>query len=450
MRGFTIADAAAACSGRLVGAVHKDTELNHIVIDSRKVGAGDLFAAYKGERSDGHDYITSALDRGAACCLAERVPEGEEREVILVADVQRALEEIACAYRARMSPRVVGITGSVGKTSAKEMIASVLESRYRVLKTEGNLNNQIGVPMTLSRLLPEHEVAVVEMGISGFGEMRRLAEIVKPEIGVFTVIGHAHLEFLHDLDGVLRAKAEMLEYLPEDGAVVVNGDDPYLQKLNCRQRRFTVGLGEGCDMRAEEIAMDPREGTRCVLVCGERRIPLLIPAFGKHVIYAALEAAAVGMLLGLGDSEIAAGVRNFSNVSHRAAVIDTGWLTLIDDCYNANPDSTRCGIDSLLALPGRHVCILGDMLELGEGSAAMHEEIGRYAAERGADALYAYGELGAAYCAGAGTIGRLFESREALIAALPELLHRGDAVLVKASKGMRFWEIAEIIEHIET
>jgi len=278
--------------------------------------------------------------------------------------------------------------------------------------------------------------------------MRRLAEIVKPQIGVFTVIGHAHLEFLHDLDGVLRAKAEMLEHLPEDGAVVINGDDPYLRKLRCRQRRFTVGLGEDCELRAVDIEMDAREGTRCVLVRGGRRIPLHIPAFGKHVIYAALEAAAVGMLLDLSDGEIAEGVRHFSNVSHRAAVIDTGCLTLIDDCYNANPDSTRCGIDSLLALPGRHVCILGDMLELGEESGRMHEEIGRYAAEQGADALYAYGELGAAYCAGAGTIGRLFESREALIAALPELLHPGDAVLVKASKGMRFWEIAEIIEHM--
>ncbi|MBR1457669.1 MAG: UDP-N-acetylmuramoyl-tripeptide--D-alanyl-D-alanine ligase, partial [Oscillospiraceae bacterium] len=309
-----------------------------------------------------------------------------------------------------------------------------------------NLNNQIGVPMTLSRITPEHEVAVVEMGISGFGEMRVLAQMARPAIGVFTVIGHAHLEFLHDLNGVLKAKTEMLEYMADDAVIVVNGDDALLRGFSCRQRKFTVGLGEGCDLRAEDIAMTAGGETCCTLVAADRRIPVVIPAFGRHVVYAALEAAAVGLLMGLSGEQIAAGMLRFKNVDHRAAVLDTGRLTLIDDSYNANPDSVKCGIDSLLALPGRHICILGDMLELGEESEAMHLDVGRYAAAHGVDEVWAYGRLGAAFCKGAGCAGRLFPDREALLAAAAGELRQGDAVLVKASKGMRFWEIADAIK----
>lgn len=445
---FTIKDAAAACGGRLSCDFYTDTELREIVIDSRKVRSGDLFVAYRGERVDGHAYIGAAFDRGAACCLAEYLPESETRPVLLVPDVQRAIEQIAAAWRQRLALPIVGITGSVGKTTAKEMIAAVLESGFSVLKTEGNLNNQIGVPMVLSRITPEHQAAVVEMGISNFGEMTRLADMVRPTVAVFTVIGHAHLEFLHDLDGVLRAKTEMLRFLPEDAPVVVNGDDLKLRQLACTQRKFTIGLGKENDLYAEEIQADAENGTHCCFVYGEQRIPVWIPAFGRHVIYGALEGAAVGLLMGLNGEQISRGIRNFRNVEHRAAVQDTDYLTLIDDSYNANPDSVKCGIDSLLGLPGRHICILGDMLELGEHSAEMHFDVGRYAADKGANAVWSYGTLGEAYCAGAGEAGVLFPSREALLAALPERLQRGDAVLVKASKGMRFWEIADEIRRL--
>ncbi len=444
---FTINDAAQACGCRLNCDSCPDIELREIVIDSRKVQPGDLFVAYRGERVDGHAYIRAALDRGAACCLAEDLPEGETRPVLLVPDVQQAIEEIAAAYRRRLTLPIVGITGSVGKTTAKEMIAAVLGSKFSVLKTDGNLNNQIGVPMTLSRITPAHEAAVVEMGISGFGEMTRLAQMVRPSIGVFTVIGHAHLEFLHDLDGVLRAKTEMLRFLPDDAPIVVNGDDPLLRKLRCAQRKFSIGLQADNDLYAEEIRADAEGGTRCCLVYGERRIPVWIPAFGRHVVYGALEGAAVGLLMGLDEEQIIRGIRNFRNVEHRAAVQDTGYLTLIDDSYNANPDSVKCGIDSLLQLPGRHICILGDMLELGEHSREMHFDVGRYAADKGADEVWSYGALGEAYCAGAGKAGVLFSDREALLAALADL-KQGDAVLVKASKGMRYWEIADEIRKL--
>ena len=446
MRNMTLAQAAAACGGKLCGRYDENSPLGRIVIDSRAVEPGDLFAAYKGERVDGHDYIAAALDKGAACCVAQRIPEGETRPILLVEDVQKALEQIAEAYRTTLSLPIVGITGSVGKTSAKEMIASVLEQRFRVLKTDKNLNNQIGVPMTVSRIEPEHQAAVVEMGISGFGEMRLLSRIVRPTVAVFTVIGHAHLEFLHDRQGVFRAKTEMLEYMDEDGVVLVNGDDDLLRQLSCKQRLYRFGLGEGNEIRAVDVCPDESGRTSCRICHDGRSFPVRIPAYGQHMVYAALEGAAVGLVLGLTEEEIAAGIAGYETVGRRSAVTDTGKITLVDDSYNANPDSVKCGVDSLMQLPGRHVCILGDMLELGEEEEAMHRDVGAYAASRGVDLVLCSGRLGAAIAEGAGERGRWFASVDELNRALPELIREGDRVLVKASRGMRFERIAEALK----
>ena len=445
MTGMTIEKALKACGGRYCGEGELSRELGRVVIDSREILPGDLFVAYKGEKLDGHDYISAALDKGAAGCLAERVPKGETRGVILVPDVQSALEDIAAAYRDTLSLPIVGITGSVGKTSAKEMISAVLSSRWRVRKTDKNLNNQIGVPMTLSRITHEDEVAVVEMGISGFGEMSRLGRMVRPQIAVYTLIGHAHLEFLHDLDGVLRAKTEMIDYLPEDGLVIMNGDDEKLRGFDCPRRRIFVGLGENCEVRAEDIVSDA-EGTECMIVSAGRRFRARIPAFGRHLVYAALEAAAVGMEMGLSDEEIMRGIASFAIVGRRAAVIRTEKLTLLDDCYNSNAEALHSGIDSLLELPGRHVCILGDMLELGETAWDAHYTGGAYAAEKGVARLLCCGEHAAAYCAGAGSIARVFPDRASLIAALGEEIREGDCVLVKASRGSHFEEISDALK----
>ena len=449
MDGMTIRQAALACGGQLRGAGDFERELGRAVIDSRSVQPGDLFAAYRGERVDGHDYIAAAFERGAACCLAERVPEGETRPLILVESVQRALEQIAAAYRETLSIPVIGITGSVGKTSAKEMIAAVLSQRLRVLKTEGNFNNQIGVPMTVSRITRAHEAAVVEMGISGFGEMTELARIAQPTAAVYTVIGSAHLEFLHDRDGVLRAKGEMLDEMDADAPVFVNGDDDKLRALKCRQRKILFGLGKDCEVRAEAIRLLSSGHTACEIVSGERRIGVEIPAFGQHMVYAALAGAAVGLWLGLTDAEIAAGVAAYETVGRRAAVTDTGCLTLIDDCYNANPDSCRSGVDSLLQLPGRPVCIFGDMLELGKEAPAMHAALGRYARQQGVALILTCGPLSEETAKAADGIH--YVNRETLIADLPRQLRKGDAVLVKASRGMRFEEISEALKtlHLE-
>ena len=445
MKGMTVEKALRCCGGRYVGKGDLSKELGRVVIDSRSVLPGDLFVAYKGENVDGNDYISAALDKGAACCLAERVPEGETRGVIVAEDVQKALEDIAAAHRDSLRLPIVGITGSVGKTSAKEMIAAVLSARWRICKTAGNLNNQIGVPMTLSRIEPEDEIAVVEMGISDFGEMCRLGRMVRPHMAVYTMIGHAHLEMLHDLDGVLRAKTEMIDYLPADGFVIMNGDDEKLRAYDCPRRTIYAGLREDCDVRAENV-VSTEEFTECDIISGTRRFHVCIPAFGRHLVYAALEAAALGMELGLSDEEIIRGIASFSNVGRRGAVIRTGKITLLDDCYNSNAEALKSGIDSLCALPGRHVCILGEMLELGDTAFDAHYAGGAYAAEKGVERLLCCGEHAAAYCAGAGSVARQFSDRASLIAALGEEIREGDCVLVKASRGARFEEISEALK----
>lgn len=448
MKNITVSKAARLCAGRIIGNMAEDREIGRVIIDSRAVEPGDMFVAYKGEKVDGHDYIPAAFAKGAACCLAERAPEAADGPVILVADVQKALEALARAYRETLNIPVIGITGSVGKTTAKEMVWWVLSQKLNVLKTEGNLNNQIGVPMTLSRIRPEHQAAVVEMGISGFGEMRELARMARPTIAVFTVIGHAHLEFLHDLEGVFRAKTEMLELMPEDGTVIVNGDDPWLKKINCRQRLIRCGLGEDCQLRAENISSLADGTTDFDIVYPDGRFRVHIPAHGRHLIYAAMEAAAVGMSLGLSNEEIARGIAAYKVMGRRGALWSGDKLTLVDDSYNANPDSMRCAIDSMRDMPGRHVCVLGDMLEMGPEAGQMHYELGKYAVENGMELLLCCGELGRETARGAGDRGVWFESREELAKALPRFINQGDTVLVKASRGMHLEEIADELKRL--
>lgn len=449
MLNFTVKDALTACGGELHGAAELSAALGEVIIDSRAVKPGDMFVAYRGENTDGHKYISTALDKGAVCCLAEYVPEGEVRGVIVVPSVQSALEDIMRAYREKINIPVVGITGSVGKTTAKEMIWSVLSQRMNVLKTDGNLNNHIGVPMTLSRITREHELAVVEMGISGFGEMSVLASMARPSIAVFTVIGHAHLEFLHDLDGVFKAKTEMLSFMPDDGTVIINGDDEKLHALSCPQRIISYGLGADCAVRAKNLRFDGENGASCDIVFENRTIPVRIPSYGRHMVYAALEGAAVGLIMGLTDDEIAAGIAAFHTVGRRGAVTNTGYITLIDDCYNANPDSMRCAVDSLVELPGRHVCVFSDMREMGDDSPEHHRALGEYALGKGVDFVAAYGELSKNITAALGDKARHFESREELIAAIPEYIQKGDNVLVKASLGMHLEPVAEALKTLK-
>lgn len=439
MTGICVADVA-----RLTGGVlHGDgaAPVAVVTLDSRAVSPGCLFAALRGERADGHAYIGAALDAGAACCLAERVPEGETRPVVVVPDTAAALERLAAAYRARFDIPVLGITGSVGKTTAKEMVAAVLSQRWSVLKTEKNFNNQLGVPLTLFRLEPGHQAAVVEMGVSHFGDMAPLAAMARPTAMLFTVIGRAHLEHLVDRAGVCREKTSVLETMPPEAVAFCNGDDDFLRSLSCKQRKVTFGLSPDCDVRAVDISLRGVEGMDCVLVSGVRRVPVTIPAYGEHMVYAALEGAAVGLEYGLTDAEIRAGIAAYRPVGSRAGILRTPRLTVVDDCYNANPDSVASALRSLRLLGGRRVAILGDMKELGAQEAALHRESGALAA-RCADAVVACGPLARELAAGARAAGcsdaRHFETLEDLLAALPSLVTDGDVVLVKASHSMAF------------
>ena len=441
----------------------EDTLLTGVAIDSREVQRGFLFAALPGEKTDGHRFMDSAFDKGAVCALASHMPENASGPVILTDSVPQALQSLAAWYRSQFDLPVIGLTGSVGKTTAKEMLRSVLSQKYTVLANTGNLNNELGVPLTLFRLREEHTLAVIEMGISDFGEMRRLARMVQPDCALFTVIGQSHLQFLGDRAGVLRAKAEMLEAVPEEGAVFLNGDDDLLAALPCSQRRILFGTGENADVRALNVRFS-ENGTCCCeiqypvnlfesgkqgQIKSEQQVyatfSLEIPAYGEHMVTAALEGAAAGLWFGLTEEEICRGVAGFRPPDHRNRVVNTGRFTVVDDCYNANPTSVAAAIRSLTHFSGRKVCIFGDMLELGESADTLHQEIGEYAIQQGIALILSCGELSRYTIRGAGGSGVWFPDRETLIASLPSYLRDGDRILVKASHSMGFDKIVQAL-----
>ena len=450
MFGITIKEAAALCNGSLKNAngVLENAEIKRVVIDSRKAQSGDIFAAYKGDKVDGHNYIAAAFANGASCALAEYVPDGVNGPVICVNDVQTALEDIVSAFRQQIDIPVVGITGSVGKTTAKEMVSSVLSQHFNVHKTAGNLNNTIGVPISVSEINKEHEAAIIEMGINHFGEMTHLAKVALPDIMLYTVIGHAHLEFLQDLVGVLRAKTEVLDYISPDATVIINGDDPMQRTINCRQKLFSYGINTDCDVKAYNIKSSTLH-ISCNIKYGARDIEVTIPSFGMHMVYAALEGAAVGFCLGLSDDEISAGIASFKNIGRRQALIDAGFIKVIDDCYNANPDSMKSSIDSLAQFDGRRICVLGDMRELGNNSPEMHYDIGKYAIEKGIDYILGSGEYTKETCNAAGDKGFYFDSTAELMEYLKHFIKKNDTVLVKASLGSNFAPVSEFLKGLK-
>ena len=448
MKPFTLRDALNAVNGRYFGnEAALDSDIDRVTSDSRTAGTGALFIALKGTRVDGHDFMAGCIRAGAVACLTEREPTPQERPAIQVDSTLRATGALAAWHRARFAIPVIGITGSVGKTTTKEMIAAVLSQRFNTHKTQKNLNNELGVPWTLLRLDDGHQVSVVEMGISGFGEMRRLTHRVRPTIAVFSVIGDAHLEFLGDRDGVMRAKGEIFEGMDENGLAVLNGDDPIQRKCHPNMRRVTYGLGEGCDVRGSDVRNLGEDGMRMTVRHSGGTFEVAIPAFGSHLASAALAAAAVGLELGLTGEEIARGVAQYQTVGDRARVIHAGDMTIVSDCYNANPNSCQAAVDSLMQLDGkRRVCVLGDMLELGPRTEELHHGVGEYAAKAGVDLVIGCGPLSRAIADGAKAAGSdvlYYEDKARLIAALGDILRPGDCVLVKASHSMAFEEIVK-------
>ena len=394
MKPLSLETIARVTGGRYVGGdKDRDHLITGVVRDNREAFPGCLFLCIRGTRADGHDFAGAAYGAGAACCLAERPLASPAGPYVLVGSTLNAVKALGAYYRSLFDIPVIGVTGSVGKTTAKEMTAAVLSQKYNVLKTTENLNNELGVPLMLLSMQAEHEAAVIEMGISEFGEMSRLGEMVRPDICILTTVGYCHLDTLGDLNGVLRAKSEVFDYMSPDALAVLNGDDALLRKFEPKVRKIMFGVQSHNDYRAVDIRTDGTTGVSCRIVSPDGGFDVHIPAYGEHLVYGALPAAAVGHALGLTDDEIRAGLGTYAPVGGRANVLDTGRITLIDDCYNANPNSVSAALRSLSALDGRTVAVLGDMFELGSDAERLHYDIGAMAAELGIDGLVCCGSL---------------------------------------------------------
>lgn len=430
-------------------------EIESITTDSRQAAEGCLFVAVKGERVDGHDFIPSVFEKGAACVVCEREPEHPSGSWIQVKSSLQAIKDMAEFYRKQLDIQVVGITGSVGKTSTKEVIASVLSEKYRVLKTLGNFNNELGLPLTVFRLREEHQIAVLEMGISDFGEMHRLSKIARPDVCVITNIGQCHLEYLKDRDGVLRAKSEIFDFMQPEGRIVLNGDD---DKLSAVQEVKGVnplffGVESGREIYADEIEPRGLKGIRCRIHAGEESFDVQIPIPGSHMVLNALAATAVGVSMGLTTGQVKRGIEKLQTLGGRFHMIEKGDMLIIDDCYNANPVSMKASLDVLKDADRRTVAVLGDMFELGENEALLHGEVGAYAGEKEINLLICTGELSrymaeeAIHTGGCETVVHV-PNLERLMEVLPRLVQGDDTILVKASHGMHFEKVVELLSEL--
>lgn len=451
MKHLTVREAVQACGGRYFGSeADLEREITTASSDSRVILPGTLFVAYKGARVDGHDFMADCLKKGAAVCLSECEPvDASETPCIVVDSTLRGVAAIAGAYRANFDVPVVGITGSVGKTTAKEMIWAVLNRKFKTHKNRMNFNNEVSLPLMMLQMPEDADASVMEMGISDFGEMTRLATMVRPNLAVFTNIGDAHLEFLHDHAGVLKAKTEVFGHMTGEGLAILNGDDETLKTYACPVKKITFGLNEGNDFTATEVENLGGDGMRMNIHHHGASFCAHVPAFGAHMVYAALMGAATGWALGLSDEEIAEGIAAYETVGNRAKLINANGYTILSDCYNANPNSTASAIDSLVTLPGRKVCILGDMLELGPETKNLHYKTGAYAAKKGADLVIGCGELSRSTYEGAKDAGCeaiYFETKAALMEEVKSIIRSGDCVLVKASHSKAFEDVVAVLE----
>ena len=420
-----------------------------VTTDSRAVQPGQMFIPLVGERFDGHAYIAKALEGGAAGCLTAREPETllPGKLYIQVADTRLALKALASWYRDKFDLPVVQVTGSAGKTTTKEMIASVLSQRYNTLRTEGNFNNDIGAPLTLLRLMPEHQAAVIETGMNHFGEIRYLGEMVRPDIAVITNVGDAHIENLGNTrQGILRAKCEIFENLTPEGIAVLNGDDELLNTVTLPQTILRCGVGDSCGVRVTDIDDRGLEGVACTVTIEGEHYRLTTSAPGRYMIYPMAMAAAIGRRLGLTGEEIAAGVAAYTTVGSRMHLIRLpGERLVIDDCYNANPQSMAEGLRMLAASPARHrVAVLGDMGELGQLTAQAHRDMGALTRRLGLTAV-AVGEKMHALTE-TDPQAQWFATVEEAMPAIRQLFTPGTAVLVKASHAMHFERIVKELE----
>lgn len=452
MEAITVRDLLTAVGGTLIGPeTSLDRTVSSVDTDSRDIHPGSLFLPLVGERFDGHTYIGSALEAGAAGCLTAREPEHyqEGRFYIKVEDTQRALRDLAFWYKEQFRIPFVGVTGSVGKTTAKDMIASVLSVKYKVLKTEGNFNNNVGLPLTLLRLDRSVQIGVVEMGMDRFGEIDYLGDIVRPEVGVITNIGDAHIERLGSRENIFRAKCELLPHIRPGGLVVLNGDDPMLASLRGRTPVPAVFCGreEGLEYRARRLEGDGDSRILCQMTTPRMDRQVEIPALGEHMIYPALIAAAIGERFGLTQDQIVEGILRFVPTRMRMNILYRGdGIVILDDTYNANPQSMRAAISVLSDRRSQwSIAVLGDMFELGPFAPALHTGVGECLGKARIDCLVAVGELAEHIAQGARNSGvpLVYHCKDKAEAkpVLDQLVRPGSTILVKASRGMELEEL---------
>ena len=446
MQAMTVHEIAAAVNGRWLNPRESGVTVSSVSTDSRNIPEGCLFIPLVGERFDGHRFIEPSLASGAAGCLCVTPPADlrEDKFYIQVEDTRLALRALASACRERFDIPFVQITGSVGKTTTKEMVAAVLKEKFNILKTPGNFNNDIGTPLTLFGLEPEHQAAVIETGMNHFGEIAYLGALVRPDVAVISNIGDAHIEFLGSREGILKAKCEIFEHLKPEGLVVLNGDDPLLNTVKVPFRTVRCGQSQGCQVRIVELADHGVEGITCTIATAQETYHLTIHAPGEHMAYAAAIAVAVGEELGVEPERILRGVAAYEPTGSRMRVLRLSEdRVLLDDCYNASPQSVTAALEILAKTTScqRTVAVLGDMGELGELTDQAHYNVGALAAMLGIDCVAAIGTKARRIAEGTelnGGEALYFETVEEALGTVLDQLRPGTAMLVKASHAMHF------------
>ncbi len=460
MEPITIREIVGAVDGSLLGGFDQlDQTVTHVFTDSRKPDPGALFIPLVGERFDGHAFINDALEGGAAGCFTQRERESylPGKFYIKVSSTQKALRDLARWYKKRFSIPFVAITGSVGKTTTKDMVAAVLGERFRVLKTEGNFNNEVGLPLTLLRLNRDHEVCVLEMGMNHFGEIEYLSAIVEPDVAVITNIGDSHIENLGSRENILKAKCEIFTHMdPAKGFVILNGDDPLLTGLRPTLPFETVSVGaaEGLEYRATDVSADGEKCVCCHVTTPGAAFDARIPALGSHMLYPTLTAAAVAEHFGMTGEEIAQGILRFAPTKMRMNILKRGeGITVLNDTYNANPQSMRAAVEVLAKTGGGYkIAVLGDMFELGPFAPTLHAGVGTYLAKAGVNCLLAVGELAQHIYQAAQEAGLAdaywCRTKEEAEPILGQLVRPDATILVKASRGMAFEEFVDYLKSI--
>lgn len=428
-----------------------------VVTDTRRISDGVLFVALSGERFNGEDFAAEAVEKGAAgvlvtkSCPAGKLPK--QGAVLMVEDTLRAYQQIARAWRMKFDLPVVAVTGSNGKTTTKDLTAAVLSARGPVCKTQGNFNNEIGLPLTLLGLQEEHTAAVVEIGMRGLHQIEALAPLAAPSIGIVTNVGETHMELLGSIENIAQAKGELVEAIPAGGAVVLNLDDPHVAAMRGKAKEgvrvITYGIEQDADVRGEGIRRDG-DVTRFMICWQNERHDYVLPMLGRHNIYNALAAIATGFAMGMTAAEVMKGLRGLETTKMRFERVAHPKYEIINDAYNASPMSMKAAIETLSGMAkGRKVAVLGDMLELGDISEKAHREVGREVAEHGFSALVTYGEMGKMIASGAKEAGlsnvHAADSHERAAAFLKDILQEGDTVLFKGSRGMQMEKIIEMI-----